>query len=66
MSNYQVAMTDYLATFIEELIQAGVKEAIISPGSRSTPLAILMAEHPALKIYVDVDERSAGFCVRDC
>lgn len=61
MSNYQVAMTDYLATFIEELIQAGVKEAIISPGSRSTPLAILMAEHPALKIYVDVDERSAGF-----
>lgn len=54
-------MTDYLATFVEELVQAGVKEAVISPGSRSTPLALLMAEHPTLKIYVDVDERSAAF-----
>ncbi|WP_163652601.1 2-succinyl-5-enolpyruvyl-6-hydroxy-3-cyclohexene-1-carboxylic-acid synthase [Listeria sp. PSOL-1] len=61
MTNHAQIMTDYLSAFIEELIQAGVKEAVISPGSRSTPLALLMAEHPALKIYVDIDERSAGF-----
>ncbi|MBC2255994.1 2-succinyl-5-enolpyruvyl-6-hydroxy-3-cyclohexene-1-carboxylic-acid synthase [Listeria ivanovii] len=61
MTNHEQMLTDYLAAYIEELVQAGVKEAIISPGSRSTPLALMMAEHPILKIYVDVDERSAGF-----
>ncbi|EHL2639990.1 2-succinyl-5-enolpyruvyl-6-hydroxy-3-cyclohexene-1-carboxylic-acid synthase, partial [Listeria monocytogenes] len=54
MTNHEQVLTDYLAAFIEELVQAGVKEAIISPGSRSTPLALMMAEHPILKIYVDV------------
>ncbi|WP_239254247.1 2-succinyl-5-enolpyruvyl-6-hydroxy-3-cyclohexene-1-carboxylic-acid synthase [Listeria ilorinensis] len=61
MSNHAQMMTDYLSAFTEELVQAGVKEAVISPGSRSTPLALLFAEHPTLKVYVDVDERSAGF-----
>ncbi|MBC1937638.1 2-succinyl-5-enolpyruvyl-6-hydroxy-3-cyclohexene-1-carboxylic-acid synthase [Listeria grandensis] len=61
MNDHRQVMTEYLAAFIEELVQAGVKEAVISPGSRSTPIALLMAEHPTLKIYVDVDERSAGF-----
>ncbi|EUJ44005.1 2-succinyl-5-enolpyruvyl-6-hydroxy-3-cyclohexene-1-carboxylic-acid synthase [Paenilisteria rocourtiae] len=61
MSDHRQVMTEYLAAFVEELVQAGVKEAVISPGSRSTPIALLMAEHPTLKMYVDVDERSAGF-----
>ncbi|MBC1558285.1 2-succinyl-5-enolpyruvyl-6-hydroxy-3-cyclohexene-1-carboxylic-acid synthase [Listeria booriae] len=61
MNDHRQVMTEYLAAFVEELVQAGVKEAVISPGSRSTPIALLMAEHPTLKIYVDVDERSAGF-----
>ncbi|WP_408868803.1 2-succinyl-5-enolpyruvyl-6-hydroxy-3-cyclohexene-1-carboxylic-acid synthase [Brochothrix campestris] len=61
MTKHQIEMTQYLAAFIEEIVQAGVKEAVISPGSRSTPLAMLMAEHPTLKIYIDIDERSAGF-----
>lgn len=61
MTQHQIEMTRYLSSFIEELVQAGVKDAVISPGSRSTPLAMLMAEHPTLKIYVDIDERSAGF-----
>lgn len=61
MTNYQRQMTDYLAAFVEEIVQAGVKEAVISPGSRSTPLALLMEEHPTLKTFIDVDERSAGF-----
>ncbi|WP_167629619.1 2-succinyl-5-enolpyruvyl-6-hydroxy-3-cyclohexene-1-carboxylic-acid synthase [Listeria valentina] len=61
MTNHQEAMTTYLSAFVEELVQAGVKDTVISPGSRSTPLALLFAEHPTLKIHVDVDERSAGF-----
>lgn len=52
--------TDYLAAFVDE-IATGVKNVVISPGSRSTPLAMLMAEHPDLRVYVNVDERSAAF-----
>lgn len=54
-------LTAYLAVFIEKLVQMGVTEAVISPGSRSTPIAMLMADHPTLKTYVNIDERSAAF-----
>ncbi|MCM3113442.1 2-succinyl-5-enolpyruvyl-6-hydroxy-3-cyclohexene-1-carboxylic-acid synthase [Lederbergia lenta] len=57
----QEALTSYLAAFIEGLEQAGIKDVVISPGSRSTPLALLFAEHPNIDIYVNIDERSAGF-----
>ena len=59
--NYQEALTKYLAAFISGLIQAGVKDVVISPGSRSTPLALLIAENRDLNVYIDIDERSAGF-----
>ncbi|RYL92118.1 2-succinyl-5-enolpyruvyl-6-hydroxy-3-cyclohexene-1-carboxylic-acid synthase [Sporolactobacillus sp. THM7-4] len=54
-------LTAYLASFVDELVESGVKAAVVSPGSRSTPLAMLMAEHPGIRVYLDVDERSAGF-----
>lgn len=53
-------MTNYIAALVDELYQLGVREVVISPGSRSTPLSILFCEHD-FKIYVNVDERSAGF-----
>ncbi|WP_316252496.1 2-succinyl-5-enolpyruvyl-6-hydroxy-3-cyclohexene-1-carboxylic-acid synthase [Bacillus aquiflavi] len=55
------ALTAYTAAFVAELVKAGVEDVIISPGSRSTPLAMMMAEHPDLKIRIHVDERSAAF-----
>ncbi|NSL51372.1 2-succinyl-5-enolpyruvyl-6-hydroxy-3-cyclohexene-1-carboxylic-acid synthase [Calidifontibacillus erzurumensis] len=55
------ALTLYVAHFLDELVQAGVKNIVISPGSRSTPIAMLAAEHPDLKIWLQVDERSAAF-----
>lgn len=58
--NQQHHSTDYLAAFVDE-IATGVQNVVISPGSRSTPLAMLMAEHPDLRVYVNVDERSAAF-----
>ena len=54
-------MTYYLAAFVDELVKSGMKDVVISPGSRSTPIALLMAEHPKLKVTVLVDERSASF-----
>src|SRR5690606_26048073 len=44
-----------------KLVKTGVKDVVISPGSRSTPMALLMAEHPQLKTYINIDERSAAF-----
>lgn len=53
-------MTNYIAALVDELHELGVREVVISPGSRSTPLAILFCEHD-FRIFVNVDERSAGF-----
>lgn len=55
------SLTRYVASFVDELTRSGVEKVVISPGSRSTPLAILMAEHPKLSCYINIDERSAGF-----
>ncbi|WP_100013200.1 2-succinyl-5-enolpyruvyl-6-hydroxy-3-cyclohexene-1-carboxylic-acid synthase [Lentibacillus sediminis] len=55
------ALTRYTANFTDELVQSGVTDAVISPGSRSTPMALMMTEHPDLKEWVILDERSAAF-----
>ncbi|MFC4321671.1 2-succinyl-5-enolpyruvyl-6-hydroxy-3-cyclohexene-1-carboxylic-acid synthase [Litchfieldia salsa] len=54
-------ITTYIASFVDELVRAGVEDVVISPGSRSTPIAILMAEHPEMNTYINIDERSASF-----
>ena len=40
---------------------AGVKAVVISPGSRSTPLAYAFASTENLDVYMQVDERSAAY-----
>lgn len=50
-----------LTAVINELVAAGVRKVVLSPGSRSTPLALLLAACPEIHIYLDIDERSAGF-----
>ncbi len=59
--NHQESLTAYLAAFIAELVESGVTDVVVSPGSRSTPMALMMAEHQDLKVHIHIDERSAAF-----
>jgi 2-succinyl-5-enolpyruvyl-6-hydroxy-3-cyclohexene-1-carboxylate synthase len=45
----------------ELLYQKGITHVVVSPGSRSAPLALAVARHPHLRVRVMADERSAGF-----
>ena len=52
----------YLDAFVDELLRHGVNQAVVCPGSRSTPLAIALARRPEeMRIWLELDERSAGF-----
>jgi 2-succinyl-5-enolpyruvyl-6-hydroxy-3-cyclohexene-1-carboxylate synthase len=46
---------------LDELARAGVREVVVAPGSRSTPLVLAAAADRRLRITVQVDERSAAF-----
>ena len=52
---------EYLAAFVDECYQLGVREAVFSPGSRSTALAMLFQEYGKFATYMNIDERSAAF-----
>lgn len=39
----------------------GVRDIVISPGSRSAPLTLLAARSPEFNLHLAVDERSAGY-----
>ncbi len=52
------------AAFTDELIRCGLHDAVLAPGSRSTPLAMAWfdaARQGRLRLHVRIDERSASF-----
>jgi 2-succinyl-5-enolpyruvyl-6-hydroxy-3-cyclohexene-1-carboxylate synthase len=57
-TNRNTALASALA---EELARCGVRHAVLSPGSRSTPLALALWRQPEIEVSVIVDERSGGF-----
>lgn len=52
---------DPIAAFAGTLAALGVRDIVISPGSRSTPLAVTFHAHPDLRTHIQLDERSAAF-----
>lgn len=50
-----------VAAFAGRLAALGVTDAVISPGSRSAPLALCFHACGGLRTWVQIDERSAGF-----
>ncbi|MGZ5372437.1 MAG: 2-succinyl-5-enolpyruvyl-6-hydroxy-3-cyclohexene-1-carboxylic-acid synthase, partial [Aeromicrobium sp.] len=59
-----LSSTQLARRLVQDLIDVGVREAVLSPGSRSGPLALALVAADtagALRLHVRVDERSAGF-----
>src|SRR5262249_37320671 len=51
----------FAATFVDELARCGLESVCIAPGSRSAPLAMAFARHPAVRVWMHLDERCASF-----
>ena len=47
--------------WIRALRSAGLSNVVVSPGSRSAPLILALESEPQISMYVQPDERSAGF-----
>ncbi|MCP5039429.1 MAG: 2-succinyl-5-enolpyruvyl-6-hydroxy-3-cyclohexene-1-carboxylic-acid synthase [bacterium] len=51
----------FTRAFFEELARSGVEHVCVSPGSRSTPLAVTAASVASLRVWSQLDERAAAF-----
>ena len=51
----------WAALLVEELVRQGVGLFVVGPGSRSTPLAVAVAQNPRAEALVHIDERGGAF-----
>ncbi|PID20657.1 2-succinyl-5-enolpyruvyl-6-hydroxy-3-cyclohexene-1-carboxylic-acid synthase [Sporosarcina sp. P3] len=61
MNDHETGLTSYVLRLTDTLIRQGAKKAVISPGSRSTPLAYAFTNSKDMQTYMHTDERSAAF-----
>jgi 2-succinyl-5-enolpyruvyl-6-hydroxy-3-cyclohexene-1-carboxylate synthase len=57
----QDVQATFCATLVDTWIGLGVRHAVISPGSRSTPMALALTDRGEIAVHVVHDERSAAF-----
>lgn len=51
----------FCATLVDEWVRNGVRNAVVAPGSRSTPMALALSDRHEVAIHVVHDERVAAF-----
>ncbi len=51
----------FCATIVDQWVRLGMLHAVVAPGSRSTPMALALADRTELALHVVHDERSAAF-----
>jgi 2-succinyl-5-enolpyruvyl-6-hydroxy-3-cyclohexene-1-carboxylate synthase len=53
--------TNWCRAIVAALVQLGVEDAIVCPGGRSAAMVCALREHSDIRMFVQTDERSAGF-----
>jgi 2-succinyl-5-enolpyruvyl-6-hydroxy-3-cyclohexene-1-carboxylate synthase len=61
-SHLQQTTSDHrgASVLVSTLAQLGLRDAVISPGSRNAPFIISLVSHPLIKTHVVIDERTAA------
>ena len=59
--NVSAVQATFVSTLVDEWHRLGLRDAVVCPGSRSTPLSVAFAQHGGVAVHVRIDERSAAF-----
>lgn len=51
----------YVGAFVDELARCDIHHVCLCPGSRSTPLAVMLAQDERFRVWTHLDERSCAF-----